>query len=145
MSLVDGRVLVIGAQAASAFDPATSTFSEVGKPVTTRAGGASAVRLADGRVLVTGGFAGGRSTAQSEVFDPSTRSFTSVGPMQAARRFHIVFPLPDGRAWLLGGIGEDGSPLDSTELFEPRNGTFAEHSAKLSRPTGEPVGVALTQ
>ncbi|MFN8639906.1 MAG: kelch repeat-containing protein [Dehalococcoidia bacterium] len=141
--LQDGRVLVIGAQVASLFDPVRATFTAVGKPLAARTGGASAVRLTDGRVLVTGGFSGARSTALAEVFDPATGSFAPVGPMQAARRFHLVLPLPDGRAWVLGGIGEDGDSLDSTELFDARAGSFTMHTVRLARAGAELAGTVL--
>ena len=69
----------------------------------------SAVRLRDGRVLVTG-------DGVSEVFDPTTLQFASIGPMLTARSFPGLALLPDGRVLIAGGV----HPGDQTPLrFNP--------------------------
>ena len=79
--LADGRVLVAGGNGnvtgdpniatAEVYDPASGTFSDVGDLITPSMGG-TAVRLADDRVLLTGGWAGIEDvpTAHAELFVP---------------------------------------------------------------------------
>ena len=83
----------------------------------------SAVRLRDGRVLVTG-------DGVSEVFDPTTLQFASVGPMVTARSFPGLALLPDGRVLVAGGVqpGEQ-TRLRSAELFDPDTLSFSPTGA----------------
>ena len=79
--LADGRVLVAGGNGnvtgdpniatAEIYDPASGTFNDVGDLITPSMGG-TAVRLLDGRVLLTGGWAGVEDvpTAHAELFVP---------------------------------------------------------------------------
>lgn len=92
--LSNGRVLVAGGlqyglnygnnpaflSSAEIYDPAAGTFSITGA-MSSRRGWASAARLADGRVLITGGDSdGGLSTlATSELYDPTTGTFGPAG------------------------------------------------------------------
>lgn len=86
--------------------------------------------LADGRILIVGGWNG--DTAQSdfahtsaELFDPSTRSFQFTGPLAVGRTGHAAGRLPDGRILVTGGepnhSGGDGT---SAELYDPGTGSF---------------------
>lgn len=140
-ALGDGRVLIAGGvvccdasgeiftDAAELYDPVTGTFQLTGKMGLAR-GFHRATRLADGRVLLTGGFAptGPRATdaaAQSEVFDPATGMFSSAGSLQIARVGHQALLLPDGRALVVGGSRDGGSAgIAVTELFDPARATW---------------------
>lgn len=125
--LADGRVLVAGgltccdvagevlAGTAEVFDPATGLFQPTGSLGVARAFH-TATLLADGRVLVTGGFAAvdGSTTASTEVYDPSTGTFTPAGAMQAGRTVHAAVSLTDGRVLVLGGQRASAA----TDLFD---------------------------
>lgn len=129
--LLDGRVLLAGgwvetshgvlqAQArAELFDPASNTFTEVGLMTHGRVDHA-AVRLADGRVLLTGGSTlNGSFLADfddAEVYDPATARFTALAtPMAHTHATHVCLDLFDGRYFVAGG-----SDLDlRCELFTP--------------------------
>jgi hypothetical protein len=79
----------------------------------------SAVRLRDGRVLVTG-------DGVSEIFDPTTLQFASVGPMATARSFPELALLPDGRVLIAGGVlPDEQTRLRSAELFDPDTLSFS--------------------
>jgi|GEM_PF-1681544 len=75
-------------------------------------------RLADGRVLVTGGL-GASSLAHASVFDPSAGVWSAAEPMTVARYGHVQVTLADGRVLVMGGAGAAGGYLASTEMFEP--------------------------
>jgi hypothetical protein len=102
----------------------------------------NATLLADGRVLVTGGFDTGTGTylATAEVFTPdapaacpggSSGSFAATGAMREGRQFASAALLPDGRVLIAGGFGTTGPPvpasaLQSTEIWDPATGLFTD-------------------
>lgn len=134
--LLDGRVLVIGGQAASAelYDPATGRFSFTGLMSAEHDNG-TATRLEDGRVLVAGGDNLSGLLATAEIYDPATGKFSPTGSMAGPREFHTATLLPDGRVLILGGIGNDGY-LTSAELYNPVTGRFSS-AGKTLAPLGE--------
>lgn len=119
-----------GSKTAERYVPATESFEVVGLMGTARARHA-AVRLADGRVLVTGGANGLVATATAEVYDPATGTFSSVGSMAQGRVGHTMNLLPDGRVLVAGGSTSAShqnaiaqTSMSTTELFDPATGTF---------------------
>src|SRR4051794_30504038 len=82
----------------------------------------AATLLADGRVLVTGGFAAGgdSTTASAEIYDPLTGRFTAAGFMQAGRSVHSAILLTDGRVLVVGGL----QPTSVTDIFDPQTGMW---------------------
>ena len=90
----------------------------------------TATTLADGRVLLAGGFVGtieaGDPTALCEMFDPlGDPLFFSTGSLNEARSGHAAVLLADGRTMVLGGIDPSLEILGSTELFDPAAETFS--------------------
>jgi uncharacterized protein (TIGR03437 family) len=80
----------------------------------------TATLLANGKVLVTGGFSyglPGNSLASAELYDPSTGAFTPTGDMITGHRLHSATLLADGRVLITGGI--------VAKLYDPVTGTFA--------------------
>ncbi len=69
----------------------------------------STTLLKDGRVLITGGYNGEGSDSvtgifsSAELFDPETRTFSSVGEMTRHRDSHTATRLLDGRVLITGG------------------------------------------
>ncbi|NQW16635.1 MAG: peptidylprolyl isomerase [Chloroflexi bacterium] len=87
-------------------------------PMSTPKGAHSASRLLDGRVLITGGDAASGTTNVSEIYDPSSGSWTLGPNMAKSRTFHKSVTLKDGRVLVtLGSIGT--TALSSSELFNP--------------------------
>jgi hypothetical protein len=162
LALADGRVLVTGGEApetsttlppdtvdgepatatAEAFSTATNRFTPVG-PMTIGREGHTMIQLADGRVLVFGGYSGSMpdqaNLASAELFDPASGTFVPTGSMQRARNNGTVVPirLRDGRILVIGGADVDGAtsfdaaaqlkrngPV-TTELYDPALGTFS--------------------
>lgn len=86
----------------------------------------AAALLADGRVLVVGGFAnGGIAVAAADVFDPKTGTFSPTGPMSLARaRGPAATRLLDDRVLVTGGF--NGKVLlATTETYDLATGAFA--------------------
>lgn len=80
--------------------------------------------LADGTVLVVGGFgSGGEQETQPLLFDPTTMRFRSLPADLAWRHSHSATPLSDGTVLLVGGYGPDNRYLSSAEVFDPFTGT----------------------
>ena len=79
----------------------------------------SATVMADGAVLVVGGFDGqGRAMAAAELFEPSTQSWRTLPPAQCARYSHTATLLGDGRVLVAGGIGDDGRATACAEIWD---------------------------
>jgi len=92
--------------------------------------GCTATVLADGRVLITGGYAT-QPLASTELFDPAGGVFT-IGPdMQSPRVGHTATALPDGEVLIAGGSAEifDGHAFNALPGMTPRS----SHSATLLR------------
>lgn len=104
----------------------------------TRAG-ASAVELADGRVLVTGGYNGFPPERgdqwSADIYDPTTGLFTPTGQMTEGRRDASATRLADGRVLILGGR-QSSTILNSADLFDPATGTFTPVAAMGTRRAG---------
>src|SRR6266508_471155 len=74
----------------------SNAWSATGDMALGRAG-ASAVRLADGRVLVSGGTNEGGVTASVERYSPTAGGFLATPSMENARANHTSTMLEDGR------------------------------------------------
>ncbi len=86
----------------------------------------TATALLDGRVLVTGGFAGSEAGLDNtEFYDPIATSFSSGPDLLQARLAHTATRLNDGRVLIVGGL-DNGRYLSSAELYDPTTGSFAE-------------------
>lgn len=102
----------------------------------------AAVHLADGRVLVVGGYGlsngGGRDSA--EVYDPSNGSWSLAGTTSVGRSYPTASLLPDGRVLVAGG-SNFGSAYASTEIWNPATSSF---TAGPSMSTARFAHVAVT-
>src|SRR5215212_6835209 len=108
--------------------------------MTTARRGHTATRLSDGRVLIAGGENSSGTLNQSELYDPSSSTFSAAASMGAERADHTATLLGDGRVLIAGGRNGAGA-LATTELFDPTTGVFtngpsmsvarAGHSATL--------------
>jgi Galactose oxidase, central domain len=128
--LLDGRVLIAGgftldpgiiARAeAELYDPHSETFVATGGLVTPR-GGHGATLLADGRVLLAGGYGGPSSgyLATVELYDPATGQFGLAGVMTAPRAAHVQLAVGAGDVLVVGGVDGSSAITATAELFQP--------------------------
>lgn len=89
----------------------------------------TATTLADGRVLVAGGYDNKDAPiATAALYDPATNAFSPTGSLAEARGEQSSTLLPDGRVLFAGGGIAGwvftGEFLSSAELYDPATGTF---------------------
>jgi hypothetical protein len=92
----------------------------------------AAVRLASGKVLVSGGYkptTGNWTTirASAEIYDPATGTFAVTGSMPGDLLGHTLTLLSSGKVLLTGGDGDYGmgsTPTKAAALFDEGAGTF---------------------
>jgi len=150
----DGRILVVGGCVHHGCDgPADSGRSEfydsgtggftVGPSLHQPRAGHTATLLADGRILITGGYPGEGSAplASAEVYDPRAGRFDLVAPMAARRGAHTATRLRDGRVLVVGGADWPGF-LASAEVFDPATARFTT-VAPLPGPRGTHAATLL--
>src|SRR5262245_60290011 len=144
--LADGRVLVAGGRrvvngvfngrlsSAEIYNPATGQFTAT-TPMGIERQGATSVLLANGKVLVSGGFgvspAGiGAYLQTAEIYDPAIGAFAATGAMATGRSSHTLTRLTSGRVLVAGGFS-GSAYLASAEVFDPASGAFSATGALL--------------
>jgi hypothetical protein len=140
----DGTVLLIGgsrgertlSDAINRYEPAFGTFQRVGSLAAGREGH-TAVRLRDGRILVSGGESA-LPTLTAEIVDPRSGAATPTGAPRVQRTMHAAVRLADGRVLVTGGqTAGEGAPLGisrSAEIWDPATGQFRLLGATLVAP-----------
>ena len=116
--LRNGKVLVAGGSrglSAELFDQEAETFTVTGSMIVGH--GTSGIMVADGRVLITGGYDGTHFVRAAEIYDPVAGTFTATGSMSDARNRHTATLLPSGVVLIAGGFDGTAS-LTSADLFE---------------------------
>jgi hypothetical protein len=172
-----GSLASLGAETITATDTVTATIAGSSNPIEVAANpnahgfqatgdmGAqrvahTATLLANGKVLITGGFNRTAVLATAELYDPATGTFAPTGAMTAPRFSHTATLLANGKVLITGGStnladlsthdartstslpkANSSDDLATAELFDPATGTFtvtgpmteqrSEHTATL--------------
>jgi len=149
--LKNGQVLLAGGSTSDAYsgaldtaeiyNPTTGIFTALTNKMTSPRLSATANRLSDGRVLITGGAdTNSSSLATAELFNAKTSAFTpTTGVMSNPRVFHSAVGLPDGRVMIAGGAVQfavDGlvstTSTDTVDFYIPSTGRFQAGAPMLS-------------
>jgi N-acetylneuraminic acid mutarotase len=134
--LKNGTILIAGGRDNAAvgpalasseiYDPIVATWTDAPSMLSPRSSH-SATLLADGRVLVAGGFNDWAALPSAELYDPATGSWSTTGSMEEARGYHTATLLPDGRVLVTGGRSNNsstGHALNSAEIYDPTTGRW---------------------
>jgi hypothetical protein len=152
--LDDGRVLVIGGDgsddpaSAELYDPEMGSFVPTGPVAVPQATGFTATQLADGRVLIVGGWDDhGSPLAAAQLYDPATGRFTLTGSLPGPRAQHAAALLGDGRVLIVGGWDGSGTKsavadADDAFIYDPATGVFTA-TASLTVQRIFPFAVTL--
>jgi Concanavalin A-like lectin/glucanases superfamily/Domain of unknown function (DUF1929)/Bacterial Ig domain/Glyoxal oxidase N-terminus len=118
------------------WDPVANTVTQIPYNDTADLFCSGHTPLADGRILVAGGHAGGYiGIRNTTIFDPVTNSWTDVQPMTYPRWYPTTTKLPDGRILVVSGstnCPECANPsvahngiADLPEIFNPATNTWS--------------------
>lgn len=150
--LDDGKVLVVGGGANTAFgpcgsvpnctvanalasaeiyDPATGQWTSTAPMAQARLS-FTLTRLTSGELLAVGGASGIESLKTAEIFHPDKGLWMSALPLETQDRlFHSAALLGSGHVLVAGGKKSNTSPLATAEIFDPATSGWTQ-TAKLS-------------
>lgn len=143
--LGNGKVLVTGGAdgtgtataTAWIFDPAApngGSWLDVG-PMDVSRFGHAAVLLPNGRVVIAGGWGGGRRV---EAYDPASGDWDNLPDLNQARHAHTMTLLRDGRLLVAGGFDGSNVPLTQVELLDANGSSWAALPDDAGTRLGEP-------
>jgi hypothetical protein len=137
--LPDGDVLVTGGAdtyhlahgkvtaGAELYDPSSDTWRPAASMSKARYHHAATL-LADGRVLVAGGWAftsnTDKSLAGAEIYDPAKNAWSATGSMATGRASTSMAALPDGRVLIAGGVNPAYKATATAEIWDPATGKW---------------------
>ena len=130
--LKTGRVLTWDGwqqpQPTQEFDLSTQTFmNQINSPDDIFCSGMA--ELPDGRVIVVGGYGsattGNLGIVDTNIYDPTTSTWTRVADMHYPRWYPALTELPDGRYVALSGKSVNlGTWADTPEVYDPKANTW---------------------
>jgi hypothetical protein len=118
IGLANGKALVFDPNGTLLYDPVLGTMAGTGAATF---GGAGAVTLASGKVLIAG--------ATASLYDPANNTFSATGPMVASRSQPAVALLASGKVLVSGGGG-----LATAEIYDPALNTFTATAGNMAAP-----------
>jgi len=128
---------------AEIYDPASGVFSAAASTMFEARQAHTETRLANGKVLITGGINGVDYLKTAEIYDPLTKIFaettkfdattseTVESLMNSSRAGHTATLLHNGMVLIIGGYNE-GTYLNTAELFNPATGVFSQLAITLN-------------
>jgi N-acetylneuraminic acid mutarotase len=154
VGLHDGRALVTGGETGEnegnvsysstyVFDPADHSWTRSGLLNSARSN-STAVRLADGRVLVAGGryidkAHSVRILDSSELWDPESGTWSRTGALAHRRIGASAVVLDDGRVLIVGGVASsETAPFEqaSAEVYDPQAGRWRTAGSLMTARSG---------
>ena len=101
-------------------------WSATGSLATKRNFGHTATLLANGKVLVVGGWGETLGRSNAELYDPATGQWSATGSLKTTRVNHIAVRLANGTVLVAGGwkVQVHGAEI-SAEIYNPNSGTWS--------------------
>jgi hypothetical protein len=134
--LADGKVLLVSESGtAQIYDPATQTFTPTaGMPDGFYNDGLpTATLLADGTVLVAGGYSDYGIVNAATTFDETSQLFNRTGNMSTGYDASTATLLTDGSVLLAGTCYAGISPASDSDVYDPASRTFSHLSMATPR------------
>jgi hypothetical protein len=137
--LPNGKVLVAGgfdssgAPLASSelYDPTAKIFLSTVNNLPNKAAGHTATLLVTGpdagKVLIVGG-----GNSSSEIYDPSSNSWSSAGGISGQRSFHTATLLSDGKILIAGGSDSNGKTTNTAVVYDPVARSYSSTGSMLA-------------
>lgn len=132
--LPNGNVMVMGGynptnghmKTAVIYDVASNSWSSVtSQMISPHSAGTAVVVLADGRIVIGGGWNGGSGVSAIELYDPVAGTFAQVLPVFSFGRGNVTaHQMPSGLVAFFGGSSGAGNIADSIVLFDPTTRTL---------------------
>lgn len=140
--LADGQVLITGGfrtegthelaiADAELYDPTTDTFQRISSMTAPRSGH-TATLLANGEVLLVGGWGVNQRIVSAELYDPRTQTFRATASLMAPRASMTATRLADDRVIIIGGESARNTPQLVTEIYDPATSTFVASASLTS-------------
>jgi uncharacterized protein (TIGR03437 family) len=87
--------------------------------------GHTATLLANGKVLVVGGYTRRVATGSAELYDPATGQWSATGSLSTPRGGHIAVRLANGKVLVAGGNSDSSAEISSAEIYDPDTGAWS--------------------
>ena len=107
---------------ADLYDPLTGVISPVVQPMQVARERHIALRLANGKILIAGGY-NNHYLKSAELYNPANGMFTATGDLFSTRGDSTAVILPNGEALVAGGY--NGTYLKTAETYNPTTEIFS--------------------
>lgn len=97
----------------------------------------------DGRVFIAGGYdvtTGKKQdpvgVANTDIYDPATRTWTPSAPLTEARWYPTTVGMPNGRSLVFGGQARAAAPSNTVEEYDPATNKMRTLPSTATKPVG---------
>lgn len=123
VALPTGNVLVAGgwhlvnSKSSEIYNPVANTWTLVGS-MSSFHSTAAATMLANGNVMIIGGYDGASNIGICELYDTTAKAWTTTGALSNGRSYHTATLLKNGKVLVVGGYNGTTN-LTQCELYDP--------------------------
>lgn len=121
--------------------PADGTASQAQSDMPLAVTDAAILPLPGGDAVVLGGVSEVGVEDAAQVFEGSSGTWTADNHLLTPRAAFATAVLPDGRIFVVGGLGTSSFPIADVEIFDPASG--GEAVAPLPRPLADAAAIVL--
>lgn len=120
-----------GTNTAEIYFSGSNTFVPTGTMNYQRCGN-TGILLGNGKVLIAGGWYSEGSATYTEIYDPTTQSFTPAAALNTPRSYPVLIPTHDSGAVVVGGLPIYGGTFyERVEYYNPSTNSFSVLSEQL--------------